>query len=111
MNENDKEDKFSDVYAEGKELGKLLDIKDSKDVLKLLKSEDKNNKDFIFAEKFDKSIQEVKEEDYSEIKKALDEICSKLPIRKCDENGVILLDRNNPDDIEWWNEDEEEDIK
>ena len=103
MNKNDKEDKFSDVYAEGKELGKLLDIKDSKDVLKLLKSED----DFIFTEEFDKAVSEVKEEDYLEIKKALDEISSKLPIRECNENGVILLDRNNPDDVEWWNEDEE----
>lgn len=104
--ENKKEDKFSDVYTEGEEFGKLLGVKNSKDIYKLLKG-NKNNKDFIFTEEFDKAIENVKEEDYSEIKKALDEICSKLPIRKCDKNGVILLDRNNPDDVEWWNEDEE----
>lgn len=103
MNENDK---FSDVYSEGENLSKLLGVKSSKDIYNLLK-EDKNNEDFIFTEELDKLVQEIKEEDYSEIKKALDEICSKLPIRKCDENGVILLDRNNPDDVEWWNDDKE----
>lgn len=104
MNENDKI--FNELMKDGKEFKETLGLTD-KEVYELLNREDKNNKDFIFAEKFDKSIQEVKEEDYSEIKKALDEICSKLPIRKCDENGVILLDRNNPDDIEWWNDDKE----
>ena len=103
MKNNNKEDKFSDIYAEGEEFAKLLGIKDNEDISKLLKNEN----DFIFMEEFDKAIENVKEEDYSKIKEELDKICSKLPIRKCDKNGVILLDRNNPDDVEWWNEDEE----
>jgi hypothetical protein len=67
---------------------------------KLLKSED----DFIFTEGFDKVVESIGEEEYAKIKKELDEICSKLPIHEC-KDGVILLDRNNPDDVDWYNED------
>lgn len=41
-----------------------------------------------------------------ELKNKLKEIMSELPIKKV-EDDVILLDKNDPDDVEWWNEDEE----
>lgn len=37
---------------------------------------------------------------------------AKSPIRKlaADEDGVILLDKNNPDDVEWFENDKDYDV-
>jgi hypothetical protein len=72
---------------------------DNKNLDKLKKSRNKVDKHMENVVRKEKCI------DKNYLKEMLDKISDEIPVKK-GKNDMILLDKNNPDDIEWWNDED-----
>lgn len=72
--------------------------KDSPDKNKLDNTKDKSGDD-------DMELIREKSTKKNTFEAMLDKISSELPVAK-EKDGMIILDKNNPDDVEWWNDED-----